>query len=185
MFNCTGSLKLNKLLSNLALHFKCIKGNVDFVKEKKVCHITILAGLSLVAPGAEACIVADADPCVFARRVALRFGVENEPDRDPSGRVRARGANAEKSHQGGQQHRRTETHETHGWFLFCLSSGEREEQTDRRPAEMEENKHRDLSARRPRCCCCCCYTHGGYNRGSAGGVSWRGGLAGLEIQSVR
>lgn len=132
MFNCTGSLKLNQLFSNLALHFKCIKGNVDFVKEKKVCHITILAGLSFVAPGAEACIVADADPCVFARRVALRFGVENEPDRDPSGRVRARGANAEKSHQGGQQHRRTETHKTHGWFLFCLSSGEREEQTDGR-----------------------------------------------------
>lgn len=47
-----------------------------------------------------------------------------------------------------------------------------------------EQARRDLSARRPRCCCCCCCTHGHYNRGSAGGVSWRGGLAGLEIQSV-
>lgn len=68
----------------------------------RFCDITILAGLSLVAPGAEARVVADADPSVFARRLALRFGVKNEPERDPPGRVRTRGADADKSHQGGQ-----------------------------------------------------------------------------------
>lgn len=79
----------------------------------KLCIVTILAALSLVAPGAEACVVADADPCVFARRVALRLRVENEPDRDSPGRVRSRRAKAVKSHQRGQQHRRGKTNNTH------------------------------------------------------------------------
>lgn len=75
------------------------------IYKKKVSNITILAGLSFVAPRAEACVVADADPSVFARRLALRFGVKNEPDGDSPRRVRTRGANADKGHQGGQQHR--------------------------------------------------------------------------------
>lgn len=67
---------------------------------KKLGNVTILAGLSFVAPGAEACVVADAHARVFARRFANRLGVKNEADGDAARRVRTRGANAGKSHQG-------------------------------------------------------------------------------------
>lgn len=125
----------------------------------KVGIITILAGLPLVASGAEACVVSDADPGVFARRFALRFGVENEPDRYPARSVRPRGADADQSRQ---EHRRTETCKTHVWWCgvpsnFC----ERKEQW----TEMEEEST-ETSPRRPRCCCCC--TVGRCNRSVPG-----------------
>lgn len=66
---------------------------------KKLGNVTILAGLSFVALGAEACVVADAHTRVFARRFAYRLGVKNEPDGNSARRVRTRGANADKSHQ--------------------------------------------------------------------------------------
>lgn len=118
--------------------------------KKKVCNITILAGLPLVAPGAVACVVADADSCVFARRFALRFGVENEPERDAPRRVRARGANADKSHQhhGGPEHRWTGTRRTHVWSGFVSQLGRGRSGRTVRWTEMEE-KYRGLSTSPP------------------------------------
>lgn len=75
-----------------------------------VCNVTVLAGLSFVAPGAVACVVADADSGVFARRLALRFEVKNEADRDAAGRVRACGADTDERDRGGEQEQR----EAHG-----------------------------------------------------------------------
>lgn len=82
-------------------------------EDKTLCNITILAALSFVALGAHAWVVADADSCVFARRVALRLGVENEPERDSARRVRTGGG---KSDQGGKKETRwAETRKAHGW----------------------------------------------------------------------
>lgn len=78
-----------------------------------VCHITILAGLSLVAPGAETCVVSDAHSCVFARRIALRLRVEHEADGDAARRIRTGGAEAEQSDDddgGGGEEKRNRSH---------------------------------------------------------------------------
>lgn len=80
-----------------------------------ICNITILAGLPFVALRTEARVVADADSGVLTRRVALRFGVKNEPDCDTAGRVRTRGHESE--HTGDEQNRGTETHKAHGRSL--------------------------------------------------------------------
>lgn len=78
-----------------------------------MCHITILAGLSLVAPGAETCVVSDAHSCVFARRIALRLRVEHEADGDAARRIRTGGAEAEQSDDddgGGGEEKRNRSH---------------------------------------------------------------------------
>lgn len=64
-------------------------------------NITILARLPLVASGAEARVVPDADSCVFTRRLARRFGVKHETDRDSARRVGAR--SGAQTRQGEQQ----------------------------------------------------------------------------------
>lgn len=106
-------------------------------KRNKVCNITILAGLSLVALGAEACAVADADASVVALRVALRLRVKHEADRDSPRCVRAPGG--AQGDGGGQQHGRREAHDAH---VVCKGERETERGESSRRAvrstEMEE-----------------------------------------------
>lgn len=54
---------------------------------RKTCGI--LAGLPLVASGAVAGVVSDADPSVLTAGLTLSFGVKHEPQGDPSGSVGA------------------------------------------------------------------------------------------------
>lgn len=67
---------------------------------KKQRNVTILAGLSLIAPGTQARVVADADARVLARRLALGRGVKHEAERDPARRVRARRAGGQQGREG-------------------------------------------------------------------------------------
>lgn len=105
----------------------------EITRRLKVCHVTILAGLSFVAPGAEACVVADADSGVFARRLALRFQVKDEADRDTPGRVRASGAHTGERHQRGKQERCKE----HGRMCFVAQM---KSEKKRSGGRMEEEK---------------------------------------------
>ena len=80
-------------------------------------NITILAGLSLVAPHAEASVVPNADPRVFTRRLALRLRIEDKGVRDSSGRVGARSARPRERSQQRQEEQAppgARTHELHG-----------------------------------------------------------------------
>ena len=80
-------------------------------------NITILAGLSLVAPHAEASVVPNADPRVFTRRLALRLRIEDKGVRDSSGRVGARSARPRERSQERQEEQGppgAQTHELHG-----------------------------------------------------------------------
>lgn len=90
--------------------------------------VGILAGLSLVALGAEACAVADADASVVALRVALRLRVKHEADRDSPRCVRAPGG--AQGDEGGQQHGRREAHDAH---VVC--KGERERPREGKAAD--------------------------------------------------
>lgn len=79
--------------------------------------VGILAGLSLVAPHAEASVVPNADPRVFTRRLALRLRIENEGVRDSSGCVGARCARPRERGQKRQEEQGppgAQTHELHG-----------------------------------------------------------------------
>lgn len=60
-------------------------------------------------------VVSDADSSVFARRVAPRLEVEDEPDRDPARRVRTSGANTDSGEQ--------EDGERNGWFMDKTAHG--------------------------------------------------------------